>query len=442
MGATNLEVQALKRLGEWPGFADLRRLAKRPTESNFFRDCRRIVRSEGVHSDVLAWLLNPAGSHGFGDRFACELVESLVRQCHPRPTWCGDRPNQTEERLVTQIEVVTEYPTLKGSIDVLVKARYGGNSLVLGIENKVDARLGIQQLRRYEEGLRSQFGEKGVLLVYLTLDGDDPGPDDVPVHLSWCAIGYRVIVNILEKVLTVAKQWENPSLEAQHGWWLAAQYLSLVRHDLMNENEAEKERLCRELYEQHREAWRVIRSYLPSAKDEFHERIGRQSCELLREQYAGEWHYIVRRDGHADIYSQAWLKRFGPYRKDDLSPRVWLKADGQPNTLAAVHLRVSTEVDDDAQAIQVRVGLKVRGTKFIESKTHRRLKDALPKSTKEWSGSGEKTITLKSAKLGISSGVGTELTATKVAEWVMHHALQPKKIVETLDKIVASSPSK
>ena len=246
--------------------------------------------------------------------------------------------------------------------------------MVFGIENKVDAPLGDRQLRRYEEGLRSQFHESKVLLVYLTLNGDDPEPEDVPTRAPWCAIGYRLVGDVLEKAWSDARQVTNPALEAQHGWWLAAQYLSLVRHDLMNENEAEKERLCRELYEQHREAWRVIRSYLPSAKDEFHERIGRQSCELLRERYAGTWHYIVRRDGHADMYSEAWLKRFGPYRKDDLSPREWLKADGQPNTLAAVHLRVSAEVDDDAHAIEVRVRLKVRGTKFIESKTRRRLK--------------------------------------------------------------------
>ena len=91
------------------------------------------------------------------------------------------------------------------------------------------------------------------------------------------------------------------------------------------------------------------------------------------------------------------------------------------------------------QAIEVRVSLKVRGIKFIESKTHQRLRDALSTITTEWPSSGEKTITLKSAKLGVASGLGTELTATKVAEWVMRHVLRPKKIVETVNKIAAGS---
>ena len=72
-----------------------------------------------------------------------------------------------------------------------------------------------------------------------------------------------------------------------------------------------------------------------------------------------------------------WLDRFGRYSKDDLSPREWLKADDQPNELAAVHLRVSTELDEEAGAVYVQVRLKVRGTAFIESGPHRALKAAL-----------------------------------------------------------------
>ena len=35
-----------------------------------------------------------------------------------------------------------------------------------------------------------------------------------------------------------------------------------------------------------------------------------------------------------------------------------------------------------------------------------------------------------------TSGVGTELTATKVAEWIVRHVLRPKRIVETLNDVV------
>ena len=54
-----------------------RQLAQR-REPNFFRVVSRMRRAEGVHSDLLGWLLDPQGWHGlgheFGNRFLGEAL--------------------------------------------------------------------------------------------------------------------------------------------------------------------------------------------------------------------------------------------------------------------------------------------------------------------------------------------------------------------------------
>lgn len=443
MRQTNLDIDLVRSLGQWPGLKALDQLAMPPRDGNFFRECRRIIRNEGVHSDLLAWLLTPSGSHGLGDSFASAFLQLVRARCASR----GGQPESLLSGLRDEhpdhIEVMREFPTLRGPIDICVQARWGSaQHIVVGVENKVDSALSEDQLRRYEKGLRSQFPDQVVLLVYVTLKGDRPDPDDAPTSLPWCAASYRDVAEILEGAIDSSRARTPLPSQEGHGLWLAAQYLSLLREDLLNENENEIERICRDLYNAHRDAWRVIRRYLPSFKDELHEAVGRQCCELLQRRYGGEWHFIVRRNGHADVYSKMWRDYFGPYRKDRLSPRLWLAADHQPHDLSAVHVRVSTDIDDEAKSLHVATRLKVRGTAVIKYKDHKLLRDALRRVAKfeksEWPASGEKTLSIKTSKLnGVpdESPDGIESAALKVADWVTRHALQPKKIVETVNAV-------
>jgi hypothetical protein len=70
-GERSAEYAALQQLEAWDGLrqldAFLHDLRKQP---NFFLTAPRELRVEGVHSDMLAWLLDPRGWHGLAERFA------------------------------------------------------------------------------------------------------------------------------------------------------------------------------------------------------------------------------------------------------------------------------------------------------------------------------------------------------------------------------------
>ena len=76
------EHEALKRLEAWDGLQRLDTilddLRRRP---NFFLVAPRVLRVEGVHSDMLAWLLDPRGWHGLSDGFARAFLSAVLADC-------------------------------------------------------------------------------------------------------------------------------------------------------------------------------------------------------------------------------------------------------------------------------------------------------------------------------------------------------------------------
>jgi len=158
------EYGALKRLEAWDGLKRLDiildKLRGRP---NFFSVAPRLLRVEGVHSDILAWLLDPKGWHKLGDGFSQGFVAAALAGCGLNP-----------ELPLRVTEVHREFSTGKGPIDILIRVRYGDSGIVIGVENKIDSPEGDKQLERYEQGLRKRFPEDLLVLAFLTPKGEKP----------------------------------------------------------------------------------------------------------------------------------------------------------------------------------------------------------------------------------------------------------------------------
>lgn len=114
-----------------------------------------------LHSRLLATLLNPNADHGLGDVFlksflgTIDLPENYITHCK----------GQLVERYVGEVT-----QTDGGRIDIILE---DGNHAII-IENKIYASDQPNQLLRYYNYGKKEFGENNFKLVYLTLYGCEP----------------------------------------------------------------------------------------------------------------------------------------------------------------------------------------------------------------------------------------------------------------------------
>ena len=132
------------------------------TDFNIFN---RIEHKENALSDIIADLLNPAGSHGQQRIFLDAFLRRITR----------DDLDLLEERLLEQsCKVAPQHPyrneSDSGMIDILVTF---DSDFRIGIENKCEAGEGYDQLRRYRDYL-NRVSNGQFRLIYLTPEGRDP----------------------------------------------------------------------------------------------------------------------------------------------------------------------------------------------------------------------------------------------------------------------------
>ena len=118
-------------------------------------------------SDLIVELLKPDGMHGQGDVFIRNFLKILDEKMNGKNRDIGYWKNAVE----INVDVSREYNTGNGRIDIFMEFdNGGGNSFAIGIENKVNAGEQEEQLKRYNDYLKSW---KNYLLIYLTADGKE-----------------------------------------------------------------------------------------------------------------------------------------------------------------------------------------------------------------------------------------------------------------------------
>ena len=114
---------------------------------------------ENTHSAILAEMLNPQGNHGQGSLFLSLFLKEL----------------RLESLIdVSHAEVITEFSTDNGRIDILIKDTKG-HAII--IENKIYATDQIEQLKRYNDYALNVYGQGKYKVLYLTLSGVDASQD-------------------------------------------------------------------------------------------------------------------------------------------------------------------------------------------------------------------------------------------------------------------------
>lgn len=184
-----------------------------------------------LHSNFLAEMLNPKGSHMQGDIFLNFFLEEIKDEIK----W-GEGENKGFK--IVESEVHKEFWTGKinkdytegGSIDILIHNKHQG----IIIENKIYADDQPKQLLRYYNfGKKTFNSDNNFRVLYLTLDCSAPSEGSTNGIKHFSCISYKNhIKNWLEKCLTVV--YDFPLVFA-----LIRQYLNHIKH-LTNESIFEK----------------------------------------------------------------------------------------------------------------------------------------------------------------------------------------------------------
>src|SRR5262245_43512114 len=154
---------------------------------NIFR-VLRIEHAEIRHSNVLAWLLTPNGTHGLGSLFLRRFVSTFLLEGSKEVTWLT--PAAVELMRFDDVEVSREW----ANIDILVVSR--ANRWCLVIENKVWSSESRGQLERYRNAVSLEYPGFEQVCVLLTLEGDEPSTEGRVAGFQ--PLGYERVVKLAE----------------------------------------------------------------------------------------------------------------------------------------------------------------------------------------------------------------------------------------------------
>ena len=207
-------------------------------EFNLF-DVLGISRREIRHSRVLAWLLNPRGTHGLGDLFLRWFLLEVATIAETQ----GVGDVMTKEVADWRLEQVSSRAERR-NIDVLVLGQ--GDRFVCAIENKINIGEHSNQLERYRKVVDRQHPTWKHVYVFLTPDGRDPAKD--ADKAAYVPLTHEAVAVIIERVLESEEAQLNPDVAS-----LLQQYTFTLRRRVM-ETTSDVESLAYGIYGKHRAA--------------------------------------------------------------------------------------------------------------------------------------------------------------------------------------------
>lgn len=200
-------------------------------------DVLQVAEVEIRHSNVLAWLLHPDGTHGVGGRFLRALVERLLAGRHEAP--CLRSLTRFDDEDNVKVKREDYHERLRADITIGFKAE----RVLLIIENKVVEWYpeADDQIRAYQETFRKKYEGQydhfpGVLLTTSNPpEGSDTDRDtrDIIIPLSWDDV-HRIIRSLLDERATFGDGHVRAFLK---------QYLDVIEERLITAGDDLAERL-------------------------------------------------------------------------------------------------------------------------------------------------------------------------------------------------------
>ncbi len=194
-----------------------------------------MVRQEIRHSRFLAFLLNPAESHGLGDKFLRSVLLAAASN-HPNP------PVSKLALAIADFSGALVYCE-RDHFDITVQIP--DLRLMFVIENKIDASEREEQLQDYRLLAGQRYNGYKFMGCFLTPKGIDAGDEE------WSTLNYGVISAELKRLAD-----ETPATAVS---LMINHYVELIDKRIMVSEELIT--ACRRIYAQHRNACNLIVQY-------------------------------------------------------------------------------------------------------------------------------------------------------------------------------------
>ena len=280
-------IHALQNLETDPALVHLERMLGEFDAFTFLG----ISRSEEIHSNILAWLLNPRGSHAIGEAF----LVNFLRKTKAATT------EEIEKVDWSATDVRREWRNVvdgqSGFLDILVlnrDARY-----LCAIENKVFSSEHSEQLTRYRKALEKEFEDFRKSHLFLTRHGVRPGRTEE--QRVWTSVDYGMILKLVDDVIDHDVANGNDDVVA-----FLRQYTTTLRRVIVPHTELRQ--MANRLYFKHRQAIDLIISQRDAHLAEL-----RRICTQALQRH-GPWELIGERNGGKLLgFSYTGWRRYGVF---------------------------------------------------------------------------------------------------------------------------------
>jgi len=217
----------------------LESLRARLNEFNPFK-ILKIEDHEIRHSNVLAWLFNPAENHNLDDKILKKFILTVASSSDNEDALSDEiHLLDIEQSNFRDAEIYRE----QDHIDILIISKQC--KLVIAIENKIYSEEHSNQLNRYLDIINTKYSNFKIIPIYLTLYGDKPS------SLNYCSASYRDLLKIIEFNINLYK--DKISLDSFN---FIQYYLKTLREKIVVDEKLKE--LCRSIYTDNKDAIDLI----------------------------------------------------------------------------------------------------------------------------------------------------------------------------------------
>jgi hypothetical protein len=238
---------------------ELARLEERTSQFNIF-EALGIVRQEIRHSNFLAWLMNPAQTHGLGDSFLKGFLFKTSVKARMPGIEKTISPVDVDVWDLTETEIRREWK----NIDILLVEN--AQRFVCVIENKIYSSEHSDQLRCYREVVEEAFPDYTRHYVLLNVSGEEPSDSEYYVGVT-----YDEVCDVIERLLKMRASTIGDDVATA-----LSHYVTMIRRRVMPDMEIQE--LCRRIYSKHRAALDLIYEHRPDRQAEIRDAL----LEMIR----------------------------------------------------------------------------------------------------------------------------------------------------------------